>query len=283
MSYLKETVYSPNADKMPIHVGIYYALKGLYNGRSLGYRLFRRNISSQYRQSLLGIFWAFVPVIVTSAVWMFLQGSRIINIADPGMPYPAFVLIGTTLWQGFLTFLQGPLNMVNGNKGLLVKINFQREALLVAAFYDALFNFMIRLPVIIVAMLIFNVVPGVNLIYFPLALIALFLLGASISLLLLPLSMLYTDINRAIGTIAQFLMYLTPVIYPFPKDGLAADLMKLNPIAPVLSTARNTLGTEGSPFMEGFWLISGISLVLFFFGLILYRKSMPHIIARIGA
>ncbi len=280
---IKEIIYSPRADKMPLYKGIVHAIDGLFQGRSLGYRLFRRNISAQYRQSLLGIVWAFVPVIVTSAIWIFLQGSRVINIPDPGMPYPAFVLIGTTLWHAFLTFLQGPLQSVQMNKSLLVKINFQREALLVAAFYEALFNFIIRLPVIVIAMILFDVMPGQNLWLFPVAVLSLFLLGASISLILLPLGMLFQDINRAIATFSQFLMYLTPVIYPFPKEGLAADLMKLNPIAPVLSTARNTLGTDGSPLMEGFWLISGISLVLFFFGLILYRKSMPHIIARIGA
>lgn len=268
---------------MPLYRSIPHTIKALVDGSALGYRLFRRNISAQYRQSLLGIVWAFIPVIITSAVWILLQGTKVINIETTDMPYPAFVLIGTTLWTGFMTFLQGPMNSVKANKSLLVKINFNREALLIAAFYEALFNFTLRLPVIIVAMIIFKVVPGIGLIYFPIALISLFLLGASISLLLLPISMLYTDISRAIAAFTQILMFLTPVIYPYPQQGLARQLMGFNPIAPLLSTARNTLSYDSGVFVAGFWQVAIVSLLLFFLGLIIYRKSMPHLIARIGA
>jgi lipopolysaccharide transport system permease protein len=280
---LKEIIYSPDADRSPFYKAVIISLMGMYDSRSLGFRLFKRNISAQYRQSILGIFWAFVPVIVTSAIWIFLQGSKVINIEDVGMPYPAFVLIGTSLWQGFLTFFQGPIQSVARNKSLLVKINFKREALLVAAFYEALFNFIIRLPVIIFALVIFKIEMGVNLIYFPFAIGVLFLLGASLSLLLLPISMLYADIGKGITVFGQFLMYLTPVIYPFPKEGLSAQLMKLNPVAPLLSTARNTLSVTNQPLVDGFWWISGFSFILFLTGLVIYRKSLPHIIARIGS
>jgi lipopolysaccharide transport system permease protein len=93
----------------------------------LGYRLFLRNVKAKYRQSLLGLFWAFIPPIMTTAVWVFLNGQRIINIDDPGIPYPAFVLTSTLLWSLFAQSLLMPINSVKSGKSMMVKINFPKE------------------------------------------------------------------------------------------------------------------------------------------------------------
>jgi len=98
--------------------------------RELAWRLLVRNISAQYRQSLLGYAWAFIPPLFASLIWIFLHSQRILGIGDTGMPCPVFVIIGTVLWQTFTEALNSPLQMVNQSKAMLAKINFPREALI---------------------------------------------------------------------------------------------------------------------------------------------------------
>ena len=82
--------------------------------RELAWRLLVRNISAQYRQTLLGYVWAFLPPIVTTLVWVFLNAQKIFDVGETGVPYPVYVLTGTILWQVFVDAMNSPLRQVDG-------------------------------------------------------------------------------------------------------------------------------------------------------------------------
>ncbi len=50
----------------------------LYGARELIWVLFKRDLKAQYRQSLLGFIWLFLPPVLTTAVWLFLNGQKVI-------------------------------------------------------------------------------------------------------------------------------------------------------------------------------------------------------------
>ncbi len=50
--------------------------------------------------------------------------------------------------------------------------------------------------------------------------------------------MLYGDIGRGIPLITQFLMVLSPVVFPLATTGWTATLMRLNPLTPLIINAR---------------------------------------------
>lgn len=280
---LKTTIYTPgSAITNPFKI-VREAFHGLYSSRELAFRFARRNISAQYRQSLLGIFWAFVPMIISSSIWIFLNGEKIINISTTDIPYPVFVLSGIMLWQGFTDMMNAPLQSVMSNRGILTKINFPREALLFSGFLESLFNFSLKLLLIAVVLLIFGVVPDYAVIFAPVGILMLFLLGQTIGLLLLPFAMLYSDVTRAVGAVTSVWMFLTPVIYPEPKGTLGKILGTYNPVAPILTTTRSWLTGTAPPSLDSFFIVSGCTIVAFIFGLLLFRIALPHLIARIGS
>lgn len=96
--------------------------------RELAWRLMVRDISAQYRQSLLGILWAFLPPLITAVIFITLNSRKIINVEETSIPYPVFAIFGTVLWQIFVYSLNAPLRVVTASKSLLTKINFPREA-----------------------------------------------------------------------------------------------------------------------------------------------------------
>jgi lipopolysaccharide transport system permease protein len=257
--------------------------RDLGNSHELAWRFFIRNFSAMYRQSFLGFVWAIVPPLLTAMVWVFLNGQRVINIEDPGVPYPAFVLTSVLLWSVFAQSLVAPITSVIQGKSILVKINFPRESLILAGLLQVLFDFLVKLALIVMVLIIFEVSPASTAWLAPLGVLSLVLLGTSLGMILLPLGMLYTDIQKIITAVTPFWMLLTPVIYPAPRSGVATLLNKFNPVSQLLSTTRDWMFLGTADSIGPFLLITGGSLVLLLAGMILFRLAMPIIIERSGS
>ncbi|WPP52635.1 ABC transporter permease [Catalinimonas niigatensis] len=283
MHKVKRIVYTPESGIRNPRLLLEDFMESLPQMHALGYRLFLRNLKGMYRQSLLGLFWSVIPPLVTSLIWIFLNGQRVVDIDVPGISYPLFVIIGTILWQTFAEGVNGPVRGVTMGKSMLAKINFPRESLILSGIYEVIFNVLIKIGLIALVFVTFQQMPAWSTLFSLLGFASLILLGSTIGLLLTPLAMLYNDIQKGIVIVLQFAIYLTPVIYPEPKSGLAAQLMQFNPVAPLLTTTRNLLIGAPTPNLETFFWVSGASVVLFLLGLLVYRLAMPIIIERIGS
>ncbi|MCB0397833.1 MAG: ABC transporter permease [Flavobacteriales bacterium] len=264
----------------PILIEIFRELR---QSHELGYRLFVRNLKATYRQSILGFTWALLPPLVTAALWIFLRENNVMVTQATDIQYPVFVLVGTILWQVFTESILGPLTSITSNKAMLVKINVPREGIFLGAIYQVLFNLLIKAGMLVVIYFFYKQQVGGYIVYAPLGLAAIVLFGFSIGLLLAPIGLLYTDIQRALALSLPFLMYLTPVVYPVPTNSFFASLMKYNPMATLIPEVRNLcvglpLETPGR-----FMMYTGVAFFILIFGLVVYRVSLPVIIERSGS
>jgi lipopolysaccharide transport system permease protein len=82
-----------------------------------------------------------------AVLWLFLTGSKVVQVAPTPVPYPVFVFTGTLLWSTLIDALNAPLQVVSVNKALLAKINFPREALIVSGVYQTLYDAAIKLRI----------------------------------------------------------------------------------------------------------------------------------------
>ena len=255
----------------------------LLASRELAWRLLVRDISAQYRQSLLGIFWAFIPPIITAVGFTLAKTNGIVNIGNTELPYPAYVMFSMTLWQTFTEALNGPIQAVSSAKSMLARINFPREALILAKLGELFFNFGIKLILIVALFIWFKISVTWSIILAPVALIHLIALGTFIGLVLAPMGALYQDIIRGFTLIIGFWLFITPVVYPIPNDGVFGTIVKLNPVTPLLVTTRElaTTGIVSDP--SGFWLASIIAIVGLLLAWIFYRLAMPFVIERISS
>jgi lipopolysaccharide transport system permease protein len=129
-------------------------------GRDLALQLTVRDIQAQYRQSILGILWAFILPLANTVTWVFLNMTGIVRLDSTGIPYPLYVFSGTLLWAIFMDSLQAPLNLTTAAKGMLSKINFPREAIILSGIYQSLFNGIIKIALILGTFLFFGIYPG---------------------------------------------------------------------------------------------------------------------------
>ncbi len=257
--------------------------RDLLASRELAWRLMVRDISAQYRQSFLGIFWAFLPPIITAFGLTLARNNGVINIGNTDLPYPAYVMFSMALWQTFMEAVNGPITAVNAAKPMLAKINFPREALVLAKLGEVCFNFGIKLILIVVLFLWFRISVSWTVILAPVALIHLILLGTTIGLFLAPLGALYNDVSRMLPLIMTPWLLLTPVIYPVPKQGWFATLVDWNPVTPLLVTTRELATGVNLSNPAGFWFVSAIAFLGLLLAWILYRLAMPFVIERISA
>jgi lipopolysaccharide transport system permease protein len=256
--------------------------RDLVASRELAWRLFVRDTSAQYRQSIFGYVWAFIPPLMASLPFIFLNSQGVVAFKGTTIPYAAYAMIGTIIWQVFVDALNSPLKTVTTAKVMLAKINFPREAIILSGLGQVLFGFLIRLVLLTGVFLWFHITPPITALLFPLGILALILLGTMIGVFLTPFGLLYSDVQLTIPIFTMFLMFLTPVVYPPPTHGIAALVVKWNPLAPLIVVARNWLTTGDTSQTGTFFVIFGVALGLLFFSWLVYRLALPHVIARIG-
>ena len=251
--------------------------------RELSWRLAVRDICAHYRQAFLGILLAFILPLANTLTWIFLNSTGIVAVRETALPYTVYVFTGTMLWAILMDAMNAPLQQINAARGMLSKLNFPREALIVSGIYKVIFNATIKIILLLGTLFIMGIYPGWSLLLFPLGVLSLVLIGTSIGLLILPVGILYTDIGRALPVLMQFMMYVTPVVFPMPKEGWTANLFRINPFTPIILTTRNWLTNFTPEYLDYFVLVNVIAILLFLFVLVIYRLSMPILIERMSS
>lgn len=153
----------------------------------LAWRLFLHSLRANYRRSWLGYFWLLAPPLATTFIWVSLNSARVLNVGPTETPYTVYVLTGTMLWQVFADAINSPLQQLSNARTILTKSRVPHEALLLAGLIEVLFNFAVRLPVLLPVLLWFKSELSMSpaaLALAPFGVAALLLLGFALGLML---------------------------------------------------------------------------------------------------
>ncbi|MGC1393768.1 MAG: ABC transporter permease [Coleofasciculaceae cyanobacterium] len=278
-----EVIYTP--ESMLRHPAQLFKLmwRDLLASRELAWRLMIRDISAQYRQTFLGFIWAFLPPIIMAVGFTLAKDANILKPGVTDLPYPAYVMFSTALWQTFVDAVNGPVQAVTQAKPMLARVNFPREAIILAKVGEVFFSFAIKLILIVALFLWYQIPVTWTVILAPVALIHLVLLGTLIGTFLSPLGVLYQDVSKTLTMVTSFWLFLTPVVYPVPSQGTFGTLVKLNPVTPLLVTARELATTGVISQAYGFWIVSVITLIGLLFTWVAFRLAMPYVIERVSS
>lgn len=256
--------------------------KDIKSSRFLARQLAVRDIKAQYRQSYFGILWAFITPLATALVWIVLNGTGTVRLSDTGIPYPLYVFTGTLLWSIITEAINSPMTSTNAARGILSKINFPKEALILSGIYKLLFNTAVKIILLLLFVFLYGVGLNWSLLLFPLAILGGLLVGTTIGLFITPLGLLYKDVGKIITFGMQFLMYAAPVVYAIPKEGIMKTLMELNPLTPIILTGRDLAVGTPPEYLTYFLIVIGVCIPLFLVALLLYRISIPVLVERLS-
>ncbi len=280
---LKTTVYQKE-NNSKIGKLLKESLNDMLASRFLAKQLAIRDIRAQYRQSYLGVVWAFITPLTTALIWVVLSKSGTITLTNTGVPYPVYVFSGTLLWSIITESINAPMLNTNAARGILSKINFPKEALIVSGVYKLLLSSLMKVALLFFFLIAYGVEFQSSILLFPLAFLGVVFFGTTIGLFITPLGMLYNDIGKIITLGLGFLMYATPVVYAIPKKaGLLKTVMEMNPLTPLILTTRDLLVGQNSDYGMYYMIIIAACIPLFFLGLVFYRISIPIIVERMSA
>ena len=252
----------------------------MVDSRELTWRLFLRDFSARYRQSVLGYIWAILPALVTTATFTWLNRSHVLPIAGTTLPYPVFVLLGMTVWQLFASGLTNATNSLVGASALITKINFPRETLVISAYGQAIFEFGIRIFLLAAAFALYRVVPAWTIILIPLVMIPLSLLTLGLGCVFALINGVMRDAGQVVTFLLTFWMFLTPVVYPV-KPGSHSLLNVVNPVSPFVIAAQDLATTGHLTQPLNFAIGCAVSVVVFLLGWRVFHLTEPRIVERV--
>lgn len=283
MREYEETVYSPESALRRPATLIGAMRSDLRRALYIAWRIFLRDLNARYRQTYLGYLWAFVPPLVVAAGFTWAGEQKLINVGPTALPYPAYVILGMVLWQTFAEAVSGPVQAIAESAAVLARVNFPREAIVLAKLWDVLFGFAVKSLLVVGVFVWYRLPLGAPILLAPLALFMLVLLGIAIGTVLAPLAALYQDFSRGLTALLGVWLLLTPVVYPSPTgEGAMATLVRANPVTPLLVTVRE-LATSAPLTMAGqFVAVSAAVAAALLLAWVGYRVAMPYVIERLG-
>ena len=197
-----------------------FYLREIWQYRDLLKIYIRRNIITQYKQTILGPLWIIIPPVLTTLVFTVIFGN-IANISTDGLPKPLFYMAGIITWNYFSTALTSTSNSLAGNAGIFGKVYFPRIMIPLATIISSLVRYFIQLILFIGFMgyFLINNPKSIEIQFqllwlLPVLIIIMGLQGLGFGLLFSALTAKYRDIRFLIGFGVRLLMYASPVIFP---------------------------------------------------------------------
>ena len=258
-------------------------LKEIWKYRDLIILFVKRDLTTNYKQTVLGPLWIIINPLLSTTVFTVIFGV-IAGIPTDGTPQFLFYMSGNILWNFFSSCLNRASGTFLGNARLFGKVYFPRLVMPISGILYNLINFMLQTAVYVILVIVYsligaNVHPNLLIILAPFLVLQTALLGTGMGLIISSIKTKYRDLNVLVSFGVSLLMYITPVVYPISRvPENFRWLMLLNPVAPIVETYRCAFLGSGS-FEWQFLLISlAVTLALLFWGVIVFNKVEKNFI-----
>lgn len=261
-------------------------LKEVWQYRDLLTLFVKRDVITVYKQTVLGPLWYLIQPLFTALTFTLIF-NKIANIETGNIPPFLFNLAGITTWNYFKSCLTSTSDTFKGNAGIFSKVYFPRIIMPLAAVITNLVRFGIQLLVFIgfYAYFYLNgalVKPNMYAVLFPLLVVIMGLLGLGLGMLISSMVTKYRDLKYLLNFGVQLLMYISAVMYPISlmqeKLPEFAWLVEYNPMAYIIESARYMLLGEGVFSINGLIYTTIITLIILFFGIIIFNKTEKNFI-----
>ena len=255
----------------------------IVESRELIANLTLRELRGRYKRSVLGWTWSLLNPLSTVVIYSIVFG--VLLKADPptGDPsglhnFTVWLLCGLLPWNFFGGGLNGAMGVLTGNAGLIRKVYFPREGLVLSFVASMLVTFIIEMGVLLVILVLFgnNIWPWLPLVAVLMAVQTVFITGFALALSVL--NVYFRDIQYLVGAILlQAWFFLTPIVYPInlvdeQASPAVARLYTLNPMVRYVETYRDLLYDNRGPTLVNCIYLTVTAAVTLGIGMWIFRR-----------
>lgn len=272
------TVINPNESAFRFN------FKELWQRRYLLWLFVKRDLTVQYKQTILGFAWYFVGPIITMLTYLLVFG-KIAGIPTDGIPQPVFYLSGICLWEYFSMCLLNSSQSFQNNTDLFSKVYFPRLISPLSSIISRMFRLSLQLFVFVVVYVAYvirgyDLHPNLYLLAFPLLLFILQGISLGLGLIISSLSVKYRDLRGFFGVFVSLWMYATPIIYPMSQvtNEYLHRVMELNPMTSLFEAFKYGAFGAGEFSWHGIAYAAICMVVLLLVGIPLFNRKQKSFI-----
>jgi len=248
-------------------------IANLWNYRHLAIKLAISDFKLRYKNSVLGFFWSLIePLLILVVSYVVFSYFMRMSVEH----YQLFLLVGIISWNMLSRGTTIGLNSVLGKSGLVNKVYFPREILIISSSITALLMTLLEFIVFGVFMIIFDISPTRTIIYFPIILIIQFFLVLGLNFGLASLNVYYRDIQYIWAVVLQAGFFATPILYPI---SIIPDkyiwVIKLNPMTHIIDIFRGSMIYSVTPIFRDMTFIIISTFLILIIGYIIFLKLEP--------
>ena len=253
--------------------------KEIWQYRDLLTLFVKRNIITQYKQTILGPLWYVIQPLMTTIMYMVVFGG-IAKISTDGLPQPLFYLAGICFWQYFADCLTKTSNTFVANAGIFGKVYFPR---LITPLSDAVSNlvrFGIQFALFLAVYLYYQLFTEVQIhtnwyaLLLPFLVLLLAGLALGFGILFSSMTTKYRDLQLLLSFFVSLWMYATPVIYPLSTitNEKLRFVMSLNPLTGIIEAFKYGILGVGQFSWSMLAYSFGFMLLLLALGIVVFNK-----------
>ncbi len=247
--------------------------KDIYNYRELLKSNIKKDIRGKYKGSILGILWSFLnPLLQVVVYWIIFpylfRGASIPN-------YLCYLVTGIIPWTFFTSVINLGTTSIKTNAGIIKKVYFPREVLLISQMLSGLVNFFISCVIIVIFCIGTGAGISIHLVLLPVIALIQALLSLGIIFFLSAFEVYVQDIEYIVGFVLNMAFYGTPILYDiemFKSAGILYKLVSWNPMTIIINAYRDIFLYHTWPPVKGLCLVLILAVIILVVGYYVFKR-----------
>lgn len=245
----------------------------IYNYREMLKTNVKKDIRGKYKGSFLGILWSFLnPLLQVVVYWIvfpyLFRGASIPN-------YLCYLVTGIIPWTFFITVINQGTMCIRVNAGIIKKVYFPREILVISQTLSGMVNFFISCIIVVIFCVGTGAGISYHIILLPVIAVIQGALSMGIAFVLAAVNVYVQDTEFIVGFILNMGFYGTPVLYSldmFSGAGILFQLISLNPLTIIINSYRDIFLYHEWPDVMQLGIVAVLSAVILVVGYAIFKK-----------
>lgn len=254
-------------------------IKEIYESRNILKAMVVKNLFGHYRSSALGFAWHFI----VPAIMMFVYYIVFTQIRSNPIPdFWIYLASGLFPFNFMTSNLSGGSGCIVGNSGMVKKMYFPREIIVLAQVISTFIVMLIGYSIIMAA-IIFSGYPlawAISMV--PLIMMIMLAFVTGYVLILSALTVYVRDIQHFIGSITMMFFFMTPMYFTMDSvTGLLSTVVKINPFSYFVESFHQIVYYGTIPELEIIAMCLMIATLSLTIGILIFTKLKRGFVERL--
>ena len=266
---------------MRIHEALAYrnGVRTFWEHRRVLRMLVLRDLQKRYTKFRLGYLWTLLePLGMALVMWFVftqLLGGRKLGL----QPYFLFLAVAILPWWWFSKGVSGATKVFMRNPAILRLSLLPTKIWVLRVVLVSMAEYLLSLPVILIAMLVTRTLPGPLIVLFPVAMIVQFFLMYGLALLIAAGAAVIPDLARIVRIVLRVTFYLSPILYSIANIPAGAQVLAaINPLVGVLGLYRIGFWPTEIESLPHYGISIGMTVAIFIAGSVVFNRLEGRIL-----